>query len=595
MIKEKYVPLITAIALVFAVVFTALTVYIKGNEQQPLVQEKSYVSQIFDKNKMLQIDIVIDEANKKDMFENAMNEQYYPANITVNGEQYTTVGIRPKGNSSLSMVAMDDTTDRFSFKLDFGQYTKGQNLHGLSKLALNNMIGDTTYMKEYLSYDMMATMGINTPAYTYANITLNGKPWGVYLAVEVMEEEFLERYYGSDYGNLYKPEGMKMGGGNKGQGGMPNMPNQQNRQGAERMPDQQNRQGAEGMPNQQNRQGAEGMPNQQNVQGAEGMPNQQNMQGGPGLLNKGGATGTNLVYTDDKLESYSGIFDNIITKKTTKSEQKKLIEIIKNLNEGDNLEKSLDVDEVLKYFAVNTFAVNLDSYAGSMKHNYYLYENDEKLQILPWDFNLSFAGFQVESASRAINFPIDAPVTDTLENSPLIAKLLENEEYKEKYHKYLSELVNKYITNGVFEKEVNRIDTLIGEYVGKDATAFYTYEAYQKSLPQLVTFSKDRAKSIALQLSGEQPTTTYGNVQTELDLTLLGTMGSGANKQGPSGERKMPMDKQKRPPIENMKQDTQTNKLLVILNVLKPSIVYLGIMLIGIFYVRRFKRKKMDG
>ena len=91
--------------------------------------------------------------------------------------------------------------------------------------------------------------------------------------------------------------------------------------------------------------------------------------------------------------------------------------MIKNLNEGTDLEKYLDVDEILRYFAVNTFLVNLDSYAGSMKHNYYLYEENDIFQILPWDFNLSFAGFQMNDGKKAINFPIDSPVTDTLENS----------------------------------------------------------------------------------------------------------------------------------------------------------------------------------
>lgn len=48
------------------------------------------------------------------------------------------VGIRPKGNSSLSMVASDDKTDRFSLKIDFGEYVDGQTYHGIRKLALNN-------------------------------------------------------------------------------------------------------------------------------------------------------------------------------------------------------------------------------------------------------------------------------------------------------------------------------------------------------------------------------------------------------------------------------------------------------------------------
>ncbi|TYD65763.1 CotH kinase family protein, partial [Escherichia coli] len=71
--------------------------------------------------------------------------------------------VRPKGNSSLSSVANDDTTDRYSLKIDFGQYVDGQTYHGIRKLALNNNISDATYMKEAISYDIYNFLGIPTP------------------------------------------------------------------------------------------------------------------------------------------------------------------------------------------------------------------------------------------------------------------------------------------------------------------------------------------------------------------------------------------------------------------------------------------------
>ena len=43
----------------------------------------------------------------------------------------------------------------------------------------------------------------------------------------------------------------------------------------------------------------------------------------------------------------------------------------------------MDVDNVLRYMAVHTFVVNLDSLSSNMAHNYYLYEDDGKLNIIP--------------------------------------------------------------------------------------------------------------------------------------------------------------------------------------------------------------------
>lgn len=58
----------------------------------------------------------------------------------------------------------------------------------------------------------------------------DGEDWGLYLAVEGVEESFLLRKYGTDYGELYKPGSMEMGGGRGngggfgGRGGMGGMP-----------------------------------------------------------------------------------------------------------------------------------------------------------------------------------------------------------------------------------------------------------------------------------------------------------------------------------------------------------------------------------
>lgn len=65
---------------------------------------------------------------------------------------------------------------------------------------------------------MMGYFGVDAPLCSYVYITVNGEDWGLYLAVEGVEESFLERNYGSGYGELYKPDSMSMGGG-RGNGG----------------------------------------------------------------------------------------------------------------------------------------------------------------------------------------------------------------------------------------------------------------------------------------------------------------------------------------------------------------------------------------
>ena len=571
MISNKHFNAIVAVLMVIAICFSSLIVLLPKNiTLATSITQPNYVTTIFDDDKVIEINIEMSEDAWQEMIDNASAEEYTSANITVNGTTYTNVGIRPKGNSSLSQIVADSTTDRFSFKLKFDKYIDGQTLDGLSKLVLNNNMSDTTYMKEYLSYKLLDSLNVPTPECAYAHITVNGEEWGLYLAVEPIEEEFIERHYGSINGNLYKPESDSVAMGNKYDNGQmqvpPNMnngddsiqmqtpPDMNNGDSSMQMqtppdmsngdtsiqvqtpPDMNNgdnsmqMQTPPDMNNGDNSMQMQTPPDMSNGDNSMQMP--QSMPNGIGGGMGGNSNGADLVWNGDDVSNYSSIFDNAIFKTTDSDDYTKILDMIEHLDSLEDIESYLNVDEVLRYFAVNTFLVNLDSYASNMKHNYYLYEDDGLVSILPWDYNLSFAGFQAGSASNAINFPIDSPVSDSLEASPLIGKLLEVDKYKELYHQYLNEIVENFINNGTYETLITKVNSLISNYVENDATAFYTFEEYTNSLTHLINFGYDRATSITAQLDGSQPSTSYGNIDTTVDLTALGQQGGGNDKGG---------------------------------------------------------------
>ena len=93
-------------------------------------------------------------------------------------------------------------------------------------------------------------------------------------------------------------------------------------------------------------------------------------------------------------------------------DEARLIESLKKLSSYEDLEDVLDMDAVLRYFVVHNFVVNGDSYTGSMIHNYYLYEQDGKLAMVPWDYNLDFGGFHGNNATSSVNDPIDDVLSD---------------------------------------------------------------------------------------------------------------------------------------------------------------------------------------
>lgn len=243
-------------------------------------------------------------------------------------------------------------------------------------------------MKDYLAYQMMNEFSVNTPLCSYVYITVNGGDWGLYLAVEGVEEGFLERNYGNNYGELYKPDSMSFGGG-KGNGMDFQMDDFMDKSNLEESTNTSDTQ--EGFPEQKDfdpsamqGQRPDGMEIPEDfdfsaIEGGEFSIPQ--MRGGDIPGGGMGSDDVKLKYIDDDADSYSNIFHNAKTD-ITDTDKERLISALKNLSENADIENTVNVEEVIRYFVVHNFVCNGDSYTGSMIHNYYLYEEDGQLSMI---------------------------------------------------------------------------------------------------------------------------------------------------------------------------------------------------------------------
>lgn len=503
MSSDRLFNTITAIVLVLALGFTSVLLYLGSRED--VVEAMSYsvsfpYESMFNQFQVLDIEIELSEEDWTDILSNPVAEEYKPCNVTVNGNVYTDVAIRTKGNTSLSQVASTDS-DRYSFKIEFDHYDKNKSMDGLDKLILNNLFCDATYVKEYIAYDIFHYIGVETPYYAFADIKVNGESFGCYLALEAMEDSFVKRVYRGE-GQLYKPESdMAEGPGFAGKGNRQEFSDMPDGEMSLEQPETRDREKPE-MSDRQKPFDMPDMPDGQSPFGRMEFSERGEMRGGFGKSGEfGSGGGADLIYTDDNPDSYSNIFDNAVFQITGEDEER-VIEALQKLNAGEELEKYIDVDACLRYFAAQTFIVNLDSYYSNLKHNYYLYENGGQLTILPWDLNLAFGGFQTRDATQAVNSAVDSPMDGLEEERPLFSKLMEVEEYKEQYHEYLNEIAEGYVNGGIFETVLSKTESAIAPYVEKDATAFYSYQEFTEAIKTLEAFVLLRAESVERQLQG---------------------------------------------------------------------------------------------
>ena len=564
MLSSKHISKIT-IALICTTLILCVLAMTFYDKLLPIVNTSGYSmeyqAKLFDTSKIIDVDIIMDDDKWNEMLSNATQEVYYECDVVINGTTFKQVGIRPKGNTSLSSIASDPNNNRYSFKLEFDQFVDGQTCFGLDKLVLNNSYADTTNMKETIVYDMFQYLDADASLYNYAKISVNNEYWGVYLALEAVEDSFMLRNYGMEKGYLYKPDSMNFGGNDDKKMSGNNFPTPP--EGGFGMPESFENAGGNipQMPdfadNSKTTIVENNSPQNEDINrktpsasdGAKQLSDKRSFADSGERMGRGGfpggmGGGGNLNYTDDNLDSYGTIWNGEVND-SSDSDHKRVVEALKNVSNRTDIEKYIDVDQVLKYMAVHNFSVNEDSLSGSMAHNYYLYEANGQISILPWDYNLSLGGMHGGDATSVVNEPID----DLWQGTKLFDFVLENEEYKARYHEYYEKLVNEYLYGGKFEETYNRITSQIDELVKNDPNSMYTYEEYAKGIQVLYDVVMLRAESIKAQLNGTIPSTLEGQKTdssklvdaSHLNLSDLGQFrmgGFGGNRN--NGEWKMP-------------------------------------------------------
>ena len=443
----------------------------EGGAEAPAAE---YAGTLFDTSYVHTIDVQLSAGEWDAFIAECENEEYIQVDLLIDGELVTGAAIRAKGNSSMQRSR---TSGKYSFKIEFDHF--GDTLyHGLDKLCLNNLTSDDSCMRDYLVYRAMDAFGVPSPLASYAFVTVDGEDWGFYLAVEAIEESFLERNFGPDHGAVYKPD---------------------------------------------------------------------NTGGGGGAMRGGGGGGSNwgddikLKYLDDDPASYPSLFGSAKTD-ISRRDQYRLIRSLKLLSEAQDLESALDIEEVLRYLAAQSFVCNGDSYIGSSVHNYYLYVDEGRMSMLPWDYNEGFGDFGSSGMASVANSPIDSPFGgDDASERPMAAWVFTDEAYTARYHELYQQFLDDICTSGWAAQLMETTRDLIVPYVERDPRSYCTVEDFLAAVADHIAFFEVRAASVQGQLDGTIPSTAEGQAADSSALVDTSALpGRGGSGGGGGGGMMMP-------------------------------------------------------
>jgi spore coat protein H len=144
------------------------------------------------------------------------NPIWVPADIEFDGNVWTNVGIRFKGNSSL-MSTWGSGNYKMPFKLDFDEFEDdypeidNQRFYGFKQLSFSSNWIDSSLLREKVTADIFREAGVpsaQTAFYAvYVDYGEGPVYFGLYTAVEVVDDTVIETQFADDSGNVYKPEG----------------------------------------------------------------------------------------------------------------------------------------------------------------------------------------------------------------------------------------------------------------------------------------------------------------------------------------------------------------------------------------------------
>ncbi|MGB0590296.1 MAG: CotH kinase family protein [Myxococcota bacterium] len=425
----------------------------EGDKPEVVVEDDD--CDLFPSDHVLSIQVVFSDSDWQAVLASPASETYYEANVTIDGVTTEQIAVRTKGNSSLNSVANNQSSNRYSWKLDMNRYVDGQKLCGLKKFNLNNGFKDPSLLREHIGYRLATDIGLPAPRTSFADVTVNGQHLGVYTLVEHVDSEFIERWFDDDEGDLYKPD----------------------------WPD------------------------------------------------------GHLQWQGDAFTDYDGV--ELQSNEET-SDYSAFIALLEVINGDADVTTVLDVDMMIRYLALNSLLVNLDSYSGN-GHNYYVYEVDGVFTPIPWDLNEAFGNFTCGcSRAEIIGLLIDDPTCGALATKPMAERVLTDPTSVDLYHAHLAEFIadGGPFSDAVIAANIEAAATLIRPYVEADTEKFFSTQDFETAIHSdvgnaigLTTFVTERRAAIAAQLDGSAASSSNG----EGSCGNGGPGGGGPGGGGPGG------------------------------------------------------------
>jgi hypothetical protein len=210
------------------------------------------------------------------------------------------------------------------------------------------------------------------------------------------------------------------------------------------------------------------------------------------------------------------------------------------------IESILDIDKAIWMLAFDNVLVNLDSYIGPFRQNYYLVKDDNDLFIpVVWDLNESLGAFEnIDSNTSTFPGGKSALVTESSELSelnpylredddtyPLMEMIFDNDRYKKMYIAHCRTMLEENFESGWYETEANTLQSLIADDLDDDPNAYYSMSQFYGNIDDtedntigITELMEDRITYLNKQTAFNYTQPTISNITSPEDITPYSTV-----------------------------------------------------------------------
>lgn len=156
---------------------------------------------LFDDSQVAVVKIYADPAAVTWMFNNPHSDSLHLASMRFTNafidDSISNIAIRIRGATSRD-------ARKKSLKVSFNTFVAGREFYGVDKLNLNGEHNDPSIIRSKLSFDLFKDAQMTASRASHTAVYINGKYYGLYISVEHIDDEFLNKNFVNSNGNLWK-------------------------------------------------------------------------------------------------------------------------------------------------------------------------------------------------------------------------------------------------------------------------------------------------------------------------------------------------------------------------------------------------------